>query len=150
MFTGVGSLLKGMSVTGRYFFSPRAIVTEQYPENRKTLKMHDRFRGEVTMPHNERNEHRCTGCGICEMNCPNGSIEVITLMQEDESGKKKKVLDKHIYMLSMCTFCGLCVKVCPSQALAFSQKFEHAVYNRDKLIKTLNKAGSSLTKQVEE
>lgn len=150
MFTGIGSLLKGMSVTGRYFFSPRAIVTEQYPENRKTLTMFDRFKGEVIMPHNERNEHRCTGCGICELNCPNGSIEVVTMMKEDENGKKKKVLDKHIYMLSMCTFCGLCVKVCPSQALAFGQRFEHAVYDRDKLIKTLNKPGSSLTKQVEE
>ena len=149
LFSGIKSLMKGMSVTGRYFFSPGAIVTEQYPENRETLKMHDRFKGEIVMPHNEQNEHKCTGCGICEMNCPNGSIEVITKMVEDENGKKKRALDQHIYHLSMCTFCGLCVKVCPSQALDFGQKFEHAVYDRDKLIKTLNKPGSSLSKKVE-
>lgn len=148
MFTGIKSLIKGMSVTGKYFISPRAIVTEQYPENRKELVMFDRFKGEIIMPHNDRNEHKCTGCGICELNCPNGSIEVITKLME-ENGKKKKVLDRHIYYLSMCTFCGLCVKVCPSRALAFGQKFEHAVYDRDKLIKTLNKPGSSLSKQIE-
>ncbi len=149
LFSGIRSLLKGMSVTGRYFFSPRAIVTEQYPENRKTLVMQERFKGEIIMPHNEQNEHKCTGCGICELNCPNGSIEVITKTLEDENGKKKKILDQHIYHLSMCTFCGLCVKVCPSQALDFGQKFEHAVYDRDKLIKQLNKPGSSLSKKVE-
>ena len=149
LFSGIRSLLKGMSVTGRYFFSPRAIVTEQYPENRKTLVMQERFKGEIIMPHNEQNEHKCTGCGICELNCPNGSIEVITKTLEDENGKKKKIIDQHIYHLSMCTFCGLCVKVCPSQALDFGQKFEHAVYDRDKLIKQLNKPGSSLSKKVE-
>ena len=40
--------------------------------------MAERFKGEVTMPHDEKNEHKCTGCGICEINCPNGSIEIIS------------------------------------------------------------------------
>ncbi len=141
---GVLTLLKGMRVTGKYFFSPRAIVTQQYPENRKKkgekkLEMFDRFKGELTMPHNENNQHKCTGCGICEMNCPNGTIEVITIMNAGDDGKKKRALDKYIYRLSMCTFCALCVKTCPSKAIAFSQKFEHAVFDRTKLIKILNK-----------
>jgi len=149
LFHGVGSLLKGMMVTGRYFFSPRQIVTQKYPDNRKDLKMYDRFKGEVIMPHNENNEHKCTACGICEMNCPNGSIEVISMQITTEDGKKQRVLDKHIYHLGMCTFCGLCVKACPSNALAFSQKFEHAVFNRATLDKVLNKPGSKLMKGVE-
>ena len=33
---GIGTLLTGMKVTGREFFTPK--VTEQYPENRATLK----------------------------------------------------------------------------------------------------------------
>lgn len=111
--------------------------------------MFDRFKGEVIMPHNENNQHKCTGCGICEMNCPNGTIEVISIMNVGEDGKKKRAIDKHIYRLSMCTFCALCVKTCPSQALAFSQEFEHAVFDRTKLIKVLNKPGSILMKGVE-
>ena len=146
---GVWSLLKGMKVTGSYFFRPSTIVTQKYPNNRKDLVMFERFKGEVIMPHNDKNEHKCTGCRICELNCPNGTIEIISKTIITEDGKKKKAIDKHIYRLSMCTFCALCVKTCPSQALAFSQKFEHAVFNRALLIKTLNKPGSQLMKGVE-
>ena len=149
IISGLVSLLKGMRVTSGYFFKPSAIVTQKYPNNRKDLVMFDRFKGEVIMPHNENNEHKCTGCGICEINCPNGSIEVISKTIVGEDGKKKRAIDKHIYRLSMCTFCALCVKTCPSNALAFSQKFEHAVFNRQLLVKTLNKPGSQLMKGVE-
>ena len=69
---------------------------------------------------------------------------------EEVDGKKKKVIDKHIYHLGMCTFCGLCVKVCPSNALEFGQKFEHAVFDRRELTKVLNKPGSVLTKEINE
>jgi NADH-quinone oxidoreductase subunit I len=149
VLTGVWSLLKGMKVTGSYFFRPSKIVTQKYPNNRNKLMMFDRFKGEVIMPHNEKNEHKCTGCGICEINCPNGSIEIISKTIATEDGKKKRAIDKHIYRLGMCTFCALCVKTCPSNALAFSQEFEHAVFNRALLIKVLNKPGSQLMKGVE-
>jgi NADH-quinone oxidoreductase subunit I len=154
MFKGIFTLLQGMRITGKYFFSPRAIVTQQYPENRKRkgkkkLEMFDRFKGEVIMPHDENNQHKCTGCGICEINCPNGTIEIISVMNVGEDGKKKRAIDKHIYRLGMCTFCALCVKTCPSKALAFSQEFEHAVFDRKKLTKILNKEGSTLMKGVE-
>ncbi len=139
-----------MKVTGRYFFSPWEIVTQQYPENRKTLKMYDRFKGEVVMPHNGNNEHRCTGCGICETACPNGSIEVIQNKIDLPDGKKKRIIDKHIYHLSMCTFCSLCIKSCPSDALAWGQEFEHAVFDRAKLTRILNKPGSSILKDIAE
>jgi len=157
IFKGLLTLFKGMRVTGKYFFSPRAIVTQQYPENRhghgkrskQQLVMFDRFKGELIMPHNENNQHKCTGCGICEMNCPNGTIEVLSIMNVGEDGKKKRALDKYVYHLGMCTFCALCVRTCPSQALSFSQEFEHAVFDRKKLTKILNKEGSTLMKGVE-
>ncbi len=147
VYKGVRSLWAGMMVTGKYFVSPGEIVTEQYPENRATLKMEERFKGEVVMPHDENNQHRCTGCGICEINCPNGSIEIITERIPNEEGKMVRVIDKHIYHLSMCTFCELCIKTCPSNALAWGQNFEHAVFDRSKLTNVLNKPGSSLKKK---
>jgi len=149
IFKGIKSLLIGMKVTSSYFFRPWKIVTEKYPENRKKLVMFEEFRGEVIMPHNEKNEHKCTGCGICELNCPNGSIEIISMFETTEDGKRKKAIDKHIYHLGMCTFCGLCVKTCPSKALDFGNAFEHAVFDRTKLTKVLNKEGSKLMKGVE-
>ncbi|MFA6925155.1 MAG: 4Fe-4S binding protein [Bacteroidales bacterium] len=149
IFKGVWSLVLGMMVTGKYFFSPWKIVTQQYPENRKKLVMFDRFKGELIMPHNANNEHKCTGCGICEINCPNGTIEIISKQILLDDGKKKRAIDKHIYRMGMCSFCALCVKTCPFNALTFSQEFEHAVFNRAKLNKVLNKDGSSLMKGVE-
>jgi NADH-quinone oxidoreductase subunit I len=149
IYRGSKSLLTGMTVTGRYFFSPWEIVTQQYPENRKKLEMFDRFKGEVIMPHDAQNHHRCTGCGICETNCPNGSIEIVTDRIDLSDGKKKRIIGKHIYHLSMCTFCGLCVKTCPSEALAWGQEFEHAVFDRAKLTKILNQPGSSIQKDIE-
>lgn len=140
---GVKSLITGMKVTGYYFVHPKEIVTEKYPENRATLKMQDNFKGEVVMPHDENNQHKCTACGICQNYCPNGTINVISQMVE-EDGKKKKALDKYIYNLGMCTFCGLCVKYCPFDAIEFGQDFEHAVFSRQDLVKTLNKEGSKL------
>ena len=148
IFDGLITLLKGLSVTGKYFFKPGTTWTQQYPNNRKELKMFDMFKGEVMMPHSDMNEHKCTGCGICEINCPNGSIEVIPAVMVNAEGKKQRIIDRHIYHLGMCTFCGLCVKTCPSQALAFSQDFEHAVFDRKKLNKVLNRPGSKLMKGV--
>ncbi|MEI8202134.1 MAG: 4Fe-4S binding protein [Bacteroidota bacterium] len=150
LFKGIKTLWTGMMVTGYYFVHPRSIITQQYPENRKTLKMFDNFKGQVSMPHDANNQHKCTACNICEINCPNGSIEVISKQVEKADGKSKKELDTYIYKLSMCTFCGLCIKVCPQDAIVFTQEFEHAVFNQDKLIKTLNKPGSSLKEKVKE
>lgn len=143
------SLLSGMRLTGYYFTHPKEIITQQYPENRDTLKMMERFRGEVIMPHDENNEHACTGCTACEIACPNGSIEIISDRIEVE-GKKKKIIDKFVYHLSMCTFCNLCILSCPTDAIKMGHEFEHAVFDRSKLTKILNEPGSKLRKGVED
>lgn len=150
IFHGLKSLWKGLMVTGYYFVHPRQIVTQQYPENRNELKMFERFKGELILIHDENNFHRCNGCGICQLNCPNGSIEIIPDSVPNEDGKSERIIDKHIYHLSMCTFCGLCVKSCPSDALAFSQEFEHAVFDRSLLTKILNHPGSRIKKEPKE
>ncbi len=144
-FSGLLSLLKGMKVTIRVFF--RKKTTEQYPENRDTLKMFDRFRGQLVMPHNEKNEHKCVACGICQMNCPNGSIRVVSETVTDEEGKKKKVLTRYEYDLGSCLYCQLCVRSCPHGAIEFDTKFEHAVFTREKLVRRLNREGSTLVKK---
>lgn len=147
IFQGLGTLVKGMAVTGHYISHPKEIITQQYPENRETLKMFDMFRGEVVLTHNEDNDHRCTGCSACEVACPNGTIEIISKRIEVD-GKKTKVIDKFVYHLSMCTFCNLCILSCPTDAIKMSQDFEHAVFDRSELTKILNKPGSKLMEGV--
>ncbi len=133
---GIKSLLTGMAVTGKEFVTPK--VTEQYPENRADLQISDRFRAELTLKYDDEGRHKCIGCGICQMNCPNGTIRLTTKMVELPDGKKKRKLDKYMYDLGSCTFCMLCVTTCPQNALEFSNDFEQAVFTRDKLVKQLN------------
>ena len=148
LFGGIKSLLTGMRITWGELWTKK--ITEQYPENRATLVIPDRFRGELTMPHDENNEHACTACGICQMNCPNGTIQVISRSIETEDGKKKQVLDKYIYDLGLCTFCNLCVITCPSDAIKFANTFENSLFTRSKLIEQLNRDGSKLREKKKE
>ena len=142
LLSGIKSLCIGLKTTMREFFTKK--ITEQYPENRGKLVMFDRFRGSLTMPHNEKNEHKCVGCGVCEMACPNGTIKVTSESYTAEDGKKKKRLVKYEYNLGSCMFCQLCTRACPHGAIEFNQSFENAVFDRSKLILVLNHEGSKV------
>ena len=133
--TGPWSLICGLSVSLKYFFDPRRIVTEQYPENRKTLKMHDRYRGRLEMIEDEEGNNRCTACGMCERACPNASINVLST--KNIAGKK--VLGRYVYHFASCTQCGLCVEACPFGAIRMNQDFEVATTDPNSLEMILNK-----------
>lgn len=148
LFRGIKSLITGLRVTGKELVTKK--VTGQYPENRATLVISPRFRAELTMPHDENNEHACTACNICATNCPNGTIKVISKTIETEEGKKKRILDRYIYDLGMCTFCNLCVLTCPSNAIKFTNQFENAMFRREGLVEQLNHEGSKLREKKRE
>ncbi len=136
IFKGFYSLIKGMEVTGKELVTPK--VTEQYPENRATLHIPERFRATLELIYDESGRSKCLGCGSCERACPNQTISVTKRMVELPDGKKKPKLDKFMYDLGSCTFCGLCVQACPTHAIRFSNDFEQAVFTREKLVKQLN------------
>ncbi|MBP5440710.1 MAG: NADH-quinone oxidoreductase subunit I [Fibrobacter sp.] len=133
--TGPWSLMCGLSVSLKYFFNPKRIVTEQYPENRKTLKMHERYRGRLEMIEDADGNNRCTACGMCERACPNASINV--LATKNIAGKK--VLGRYVYHFASCTQCGLCVEACPFGAIQMSPAFEVATTDPNDLEMILNK-----------
>ena len=149
VYRSVASLLKGMRMTGYYFTHHKEIITQNYPENRDSLNLPERFRGEVVMPHDTNNKHRCTGCTACELACPNGTIKIITKFEVNEEGKKKKALNTFIYHLELCTMCNLCIAACSSDAIEMAQTVEPTVFDRSKLTKTLNAPGSKLMEGVE-
>ena len=137
---GIKSLCNGLSVTFRELWTPK--ITERYPENRKENNIPERFRGTLVMPHNEKNEHKCIGCGICQMQCPNGTIKVVTEMVETADGKKKKQLVRYEYDHGCCMYCMLCTRACPQGAIEFSNEYDGSVFDRKALVKVLNRPGS--------
>ena len=140
---GIYGLMQGMYISMKNM--ARKKVTEQYPENRGKKEYPTNFRGLLVMPHNELNQHKCTACGICMINCPNGTIQVISKMVTDEeTGKQKKVLDRYVYDIGSCIFCALCTSSCPQDAIEWVNNFEHSLFTREKLYKQLNKEGSVL------
>src|SRR5882757_7300670 len=149
IYHGVRSLLTGMKLTGYYFTHRKEIITQQYPDNKDTLNLPERFRGEVVMTHDENNEHACTGCTACELACPNGTIKIVTKFDMTPEGKKKKAIDTFVYHLQLCTMCNLCIVACPTDAIKMAQTFDHSVFDRSKLTKKLNLPGSKIREGVE-
>ena len=109
-------------------------MTESYPDDRKTIQYAaPRFRAKLVLKYDAEGHHKCIACGICQRNCPNGTINLTTKMVDLPDGKKKRKLD-----LGSCTFCELCVTTCPQNALEFSNDFEQAVFTRSMLVEKLN------------
>jgi len=129
------SLFKGMKVTFHYLSHPSTVVTQQYPENRKTLRMADRFRGQLAFVRDENGYHKCISCHTCETACPNGSIVI-----DDRKGATtgKNEINHFVWRFDSCTFCNMCVMVCPTAALKMLPNFESAVYDQRLLVYNLN------------
>ena len=134
---GIQSLATGMKVTFKEFFTPK--VTEQYPENRKTLNISPRHHAKLVMPHDENGKNKCIACTMCEKACPNGSITIKSeLLTDPATGRKKRILTEYDYDLGSCMFCLLCVNACPHDAIHFCNDFENSVFDRSKLVLRLN------------
>lgn len=139
LFHGIGTLLTGMKVTGTEFFTKK--VTQEYPENRATLVISERFRGTLVMPHDAEGNNKCIACGLCQIACPNDTIKITSeSVTDEETGKKRKILVNYEYDHGACMFCQLCVNACPHDAIQFSNEFEGAFFQRSGLVKTLNKS----------
>ena len=140
---GIKTLATGMKITWKEYFKDFFTnkSTEQYPENRKTtLHVSARHRGRLVFKRDENGAYKCTACTLCEKACPNGTIKIVSEMRVDEAtGKKKRVLVDYQYDLGDCMFCQLCTNACNFDAIEFTNDFENAVFDRDKLVLHLDK-----------
>ncbi len=110
-------LLKGMSVTGRYFFARH--ITVQYPEEKTPLSY--RFRGLHAQRRYENGEERCIGCKLCEAVCPALAIKIEVAERADGSRRTTQ----YDIDLTKCIFCGFCEESCPVDAIVETRIFEY-------------------------
>ena len=126
----IWSLIVGLRVTGKYYFSPQ--VTVHYP--RQTVKNIDSFHGPVELV------AKCIVCLQCAGACPSGCLTVegrkppkptpeeVQAQKEAEARGEKvkksasKELEKFIYDYTLCSLCGTCVETCPVESLRFSSR----------------------------
>ncbi len=126
-------LLRGMQLTGRYFFGRK--FTVQYPEERTPQS--PRFRGLHALRRYENGEERCISCKLCEAVCP---ALAITIRGEERADGTRRTTVYDID-LSKCIFCGLCEESCPVDSIVESRVFDyHAetraelLYNKERLL----------------
>lgn len=65
-------LVKGLMVTGRYFFARK--ITVQFPEEKTPIS--PRFRGLHAQRRYANGEERCIACKLCEAVCPAMAISI--------------------------------------------------------------------------
>ncbi|MFA5370962.1 MAG: NADH-quinone oxidoreductase subunit NuoI [Sideroxydans sp.] len=124
-------LLKGMSVTGRYFFKRH--ITVQYPEE-KTPQSY-RFRGLHAQRRYSNGEERCIACKLCEAVCPALAIKIEVAERADGSRRTTQ----YDIDLTKCIFCGFCEESCPVDAIVETRIFEYHGENRGDLYYTKDK-----------
>jgi NADH-quinone oxidoreductase subunit I len=135
-FRSIRGLLSGMGLTLGYFVRFDKVITQQYPENRKQLKLPPRTHTRIELVKDEASGLlRCNACGVCVRACPNNSISV-EKTRDPVTAKSK--LTRYVYHYERCTLCGLCVDSCRSEALKMGQNFETAVYDSSELVLILN------------
>ncbi|MEK7448374.1 MAG: NADH-quinone oxidoreductase subunit I [Planctomycetota bacterium] len=131
---GLWTVLVGMSVTLKYFFSKP--VTMQYPDER--WPMPERFRGMVKC-----DPDKCITCMWCVNICPVSCISLEGIKSEapkmvtNLEGKEiKKLKDLTVFDvdISKCIQCGFCAEGCPTGAIYMSHDYENSCYRREEMV----------------
>ena len=110
-------LLKGMALTGRYFFARK--ITVQFPEEKTPVS--PRFRGLHALRRYPNGEERCIGCKLCEAVCPALAIK-IEIAEREDGTRRTTQYDIDLYK---CIFCGFCEESCPVDAIVETRVFEY-------------------------
>ena len=125
LFLGAKSLLVGMTVTIKAFFSP--VVTVQYPREKNYITPN--YRGHIILSVNEKTgDLKCIACGTCQRSCPSNCIEI---KSEKKEGAKKKILTGFYLDFTKCSLCGICVESCPTNGIEYSNEYNLAGFSRE-------------------
>ena len=121
-------LLRGMHLTGKYFFARK--ITVQYPEEKTPQS--NRFRGKHALRRYANGEERCIACKLCEAVCPAMAITIEAEPRDD--GSRRTI--RYDIDLFKCIYCGFCEEACPVDAIVETREFEYVFDQRGQNIMT--------------
>lgn len=124
-------LLKGLKLTGRYFFAKKTTI--QYPEEQTPAS--PRFRGLHALRRYPNGEERCIACKLCEAVCPALAITIESEPRDDGSRRTTK----YEIDLFKCIYCGLCEESCPVDSIVETHIADYHFENRGENIMTKEK-----------
>jgi len=103
------------------------LLTIQYPEEKRQLP--ERFRYiPMLIWDSEKNEDRCTACGICAKVCP---PQCIWIVRDSDANGKPVTRPAEFYIdAAVCMSCSFCVEFCPFDAIKMNHDYELAVFDR--------------------
>lgn len=137
-------LLKGLKLTGRYFFKKKTTI--QYPEEETPIS--PRFRGMLALRRYENGEERCIACKLCEVVCPALAISIEAGPREADGSRRTTRYDIDAFK---CIYCGFCEEACPVDAVVLTPEMHWSIENRGENILTKDKllmVGDLYEKQV--
>lgn len=128
---GLVDILKGLLLTGKYFFTRKTTV--RYPEEK--IPKSSRFKGLHALRRYPTGVERCIGCKLCEAVCPALAISIDSTVAPDGSRRAKK----YEIDLFKCVYCGLCEESCPVDAIVQTNISDYHFENRGEQILTKEK-----------
>jgi NADH-quinone oxidoreductase subunit I len=124
-------ILKGLSLTGKYFFKKK--ITVQFPEEKTPTS--PRFRGLLALRRYPNGEERCIACKLCEATCP---ALAITIESEPRADGTRRTTRYDIDMFK-CINCGLCEESCPVDSIVVTSVQHYHMDSRGQNIMTKEK-----------
>lgn len=125
-------LLKGMKLTGKYFFSRKTTI--QYPEEETPIS--PRFRGMLALRRYPNGEERCIGCKLCEAVCPALAIKIEAGPRQEDGSRRTTRYEIDAFK---CIHCGFCEETCPVDAIVLSPEMHYHMNERGQNILTKEK-----------
>lgn len=125
-------LLKGMQLTGRYFFARK--ITIRYPEEKTPQS--NRFRGLHALRRYANGEERCIACKLCEAVCPALAITIEAGPREQDGTRRTTRYDIDLFK---CIYCGFCEEACPVDAIVETRIHEFHMERRGENIMSKDK-----------
>ncbi len=128
----LAEILKGLSLTGRFFFKKK--ITVRFPEEKTPTS--NRFRGMLALRRYPNGEERCIACKLCEVVCPALAITIEAGPRADDGSRRTTRFDIDTFK---CINCGFCEEACPVDSIVLTQEKHYQIAERGDNILTKEK-----------